>query len=443
MRTRRVLSPGGLKSVRAKSKNQKGTWLPYGCVSTLLALSVVAGVGLPVTASGAATSQGGTVTLGLINSLTGKASSAYLDAAVGAQDRINEQNALGGVNGRKIKLAVADDASSPSQNLTAAQTLVQSDNALAVTGFDPFTSGSLPYINQNKIPLVGGNTNQGAEFSDPFYTNLFAVPGSAKPNFPVFTAEGKFLKSHGVTNLATLAYSDATSSYSAKSWAASAQKAGIKVGYTDYNVQFGSVDFTADVLAMKKAGVNGLVAPMAESSDLALLSATRQGGLSMKVAFFTTGYDQATLDSKSAVASGQGADFANFYVSFDGSNAAANHVMSVLHKNGYKGSIPTFGIITGWLAADQFIQGLKLVGSGQLTKSSFISALREDSHYTAGGVLASPEDLTSAGIATGDPNFIGDKCWNVEKLVGHKFQQITHTPQCGKAYPNSQLIKNN
>ncbi len=37
----------------------------------------------------------------------------------------------------------------------------------------------------------------------------------------------------------------------------SLKKAGIDVGYTNYNVPFGTVDFTSEALAMKSAGVDG------------------------------------------------------------------------------------------------------------------------------------------------------------------------------------------
>src|SRR6202035_5186302 len=52
------------------------------------------------------------IVVGLTTSLTGAEASSFIGGWQGAQARIDEQNAAGGVNGRKIKLVIADDASS-------------------------------------------------------------------------------------------------------------------------------------------------------------------------------------------------------------------------------------------------------------------------------------------------------------------------------------------
>ena len=84
-----------------------------------------------------------TITVGLVTSLTGAASAAFLgtDAGSCVGRRINQQNAEGGVNGRQIKLVVEDNQSSPQGEATAAESLVQQKHAFADISWDPLSSG--------------------------------------------------------------------------------------------------------------------------------------------------------------------------------------------------------------------------------------------------------------------------------------------------------------
>src|SRR6202035_5338872 len=77
------------------------------------------------------------ITIGLITSATGNASSTFSDTADGAQAAVAAQNAAGGVNGRKLVLVTGDDQSAVSADLTAAQDLVQNKKVFAVIGYSP------------------------------------------------------------------------------------------------------------------------------------------------------------------------------------------------------------------------------------------------------------------------------------------------------------------
>ena len=99
-------------------------------------------VGLTVQGAGAATTNdpGVTakeITVGYIYSGTGVAASTGKNADKSFQARIDRQNAQGGVNGRKIKAVIIDDASSAA-NLTATQDLIQNRNAFIVVNNSAF-----------------------------------------------------------------------------------------------------------------------------------------------------------------------------------------------------------------------------------------------------------------------------------------------------------------
>jgi ABC-type branched-subunit amino acid transport system substrate-binding protein len=64
------------------------------------------------------------------------------------------QNARGGVNGHKLQLITKDDQSSPSQNTTASQELVQTDGVFGVIKFSSFTFAAAPYLITGSRPLL-------------------------------------------------------------------------------------------------------------------------------------------------------------------------------------------------------------------------------------------------------------------------------------------------
>src|SRR5689334_14539704 len=113
---------------------------------------------------------------------------------------------------------------------------------------------------------------------------MFGTVGVANPKYPAFSSFRYWIKSKVVTKVAALAYGPSPSSIgSAKGSAASAKAAGIPTVYTNYNVPFGSTDFTAAALAIKQSGADMVLAPMVKSSDLALNTALKQAGVNLKV----------------------------------------------------------------------------------------------------------------------------------------------------------------
>jgi ABC-type branched-subunit amino acid transport system substrate-binding protein len=93
------------------------------CALLVVALAANACGSSATSSSGAASDPGMTakqISVGLVTSITGPAAANFTGAEQGAAARFALQNAQGGVDGRTIKLTVADDQSSP----TGAQTAV-------------------------------------------------------------------------------------------------------------------------------------------------------------------------------------------------------------------------------------------------------------------------------------------------------------------------------
>ena len=75
------------------------------------------------------------IKLGVIAGMSGPGTSYGIGIQQGAEMAVREINAGGGINGRKISLVVADDASNPAQSVTAMQRLVNEPVDLVVGGW--------------------------------------------------------------------------------------------------------------------------------------------------------------------------------------------------------------------------------------------------------------------------------------------------------------------
>lgn len=411
--------------------------------SVLFVACVVGTVGI-ANASAAATNQASapgitssSVLVAQIASLTGfNASSADgTDAVVGAKARIALQNAKGGVYGRKIHLITIDDQANPSVASTGVQAAIETRGAFALLSTSGLLFAAAPYLQQNGIPVIGDG-DDGEEWCERPYTNMFEITGDCDPHLPQYTTMAAFMKAHGVTDVASLGYSISPSSAaSARGFAFAAKHEGLKVGYLDAAVPFNGVNVTAYALAMKAAGINGLYMSTAADTSVALVTAAKQAGVDLKVAVLPDGYGQGILSDKSAVQSVQGSYFSTGREPPSELNLPAIQAQKAAMKKyaGVTGVIGT-GYTNGWLAADLFIRGLQLAGRNP-TRQSYIAALRRVTNYTAGGLLAVPSNFTLARFGDAAPK----SCLYLVRLQGHQFVPVPSTgaPVCGRLIPDS------
>src|SRR6266852_4365251 len=103
---------------------------------------------------------GKTIKLGAILSITGKGSAYGPSSREGMELAVGQINKSGGVNGATINLTVRDDASTQSQSVQVAETMIQSDQDLALLG--PTLSNSAvavhPLAENQHIPILAVST---------------------------------------------------------------------------------------------------------------------------------------------------------------------------------------------------------------------------------------------------------------------------------------------
>lgn len=106
--------------------------------------------------TGGQTPQAGApIKIGLLTSLTGNFTPLGTNDKLAAQQMVDQVNAKGGINGRKVELDIVDDASDPNQTVIQLSKLVD-DGVVAIEG-PPQSTAELaikPLVNEKKIPDV-------------------------------------------------------------------------------------------------------------------------------------------------------------------------------------------------------------------------------------------------------------------------------------------------
>jgi len=125
-------------------------WLSLFVVA-ILVVGLVAGCG------GSASKD---IKIGVVYELTGNTASFGTAAANGAKLAFKEINANGGVLGKQIQIAVADNKGEPSESSNAMTKVISQDKVIAVTGFTTSSNGiaGSTVAEANKIPFVAAAT---------------------------------------------------------------------------------------------------------------------------------------------------------------------------------------------------------------------------------------------------------------------------------------------
>lgn len=331
------------------------------------------------------------------------------------------QNAQGGVDGRQIKLDVLDDQSTPTGNAAASSNLASAD-VFGVMESSAFTFGGYKALQTAGVPVTGGPVDAGEWGTQPD-TNMFNWQDPVDPTNPEYTNLGKLMKDLGVTKPGGVSFNaEPAGASELTGMVASGAQLGLQKGYVNTSLTFGKLDASAEALALKQSGTDGLFLPIDAGESFQLLGAAKAAGVNLKAVLLPSGYGQSLLADPSAVAVAQGVYFLTTLAPVSLGTAATNAFQAALAKYAGFTGIPDTGYYWGWLDADLMIKGLQMAGANP-TRTSFINALHTVSSYNGGGLLATPADLTLANF--GKP--AASVCTYAMQLEGKAF----------KAYPSS------
>jgi ABC-type branched-subunit amino acid transport system substrate-binding protein len=400
----------------------------------LLAVTAIAPIALVATPVGAASTPGvtsKTITLGLITSLTGGSGPEDVGIIPAAQARIDQQNAAGGIDGRKITLITRDDQTSPATNETDTSELL-SQGVFGVIDLSALAFAGYKILQQAGVPVTGG-AYDGPEWFEQPNTNMFSFTGPGDAKDPQYSGLAVFAKQHGGTRCGSIGYSISPSSQaSASGFDLACQRAGMTNAFLDTSVAFGSVNTTTLALELKAAKVNTLWLPLDEVTNFALMTSLNQAGVKMKVIFSATGYGQTLIDDTSAVADAQGVWFTPTGAPVELKTPATKAFEAALAKYAHFKGIPDFAWYEGWGAADLMIKGLELAGKNP-TRPAFISGLHKVANYDDGG-LETPVNLTLSHFGKAPSTL----CEYLTQFEGRAF--VHSTKVCGTILSNSDQL---
>ncbi len=425
----RGLETGG--NVGTKIVLSRGGSALGSLIAAILLSFVLMNVGAARAGAATASAPGVTSTaikIGIMSDITGPAASTFEDAPAAMEARFKQQNAEGGVDGRKITWAVADTTSSPAGAETAAKDLVQTQNVFLVTPDTALLFGGAPYLNQAGVPVLGYPVD-GPEWDEQPNTNMFAFSGDASATEPAYTYPGAFYKSIGAKKISFIA-SNTPSSTRGITDNVDAVKA---VGLTtcdDTVVPLGGVSFTTYALSFKTAGCDTAECSCVLSSSLAVSTALKQDGLSDAKVVFDAGPSEQIYGNSENLAAAKGAYFPGTTYS----DAAGKAMLAGLKKYdpSYSGGLPDLGAASGWESANLVVEGLQVAGKNP-TRQSLMTNLRKVTNWTDDGLLAAPVTFAHFGQAP------ATACATYVQFVNNKFVPYPSSgkPFCGKLIPGS------
>jgi branched-chain amino acid transport system substrate-binding protein len=397
-------------------------------LGSVLLLAACSSSGGGSTASSASTSSkfpNGTLTVGLMTSLTGVSAPTYTDAEAGVQMAFNTINAAGGVNGQQLKFVAADDQSTAPGALAAAQKLVLQDHVSVVLAFDNVSVGAVGFLEQNNIPTLGA-ANGEVDWLDGKHPQFFDVQGNEDPD-AVAPGFGLYAKSQGATVCGALGASDLGTPILNISVAnvQSCVAAGLKAGPVIGDVPYGSPDVGPAALQTQSAKVNAVYMTQQGTTAIAYIQRLTQLGVKLKASLIPTGYVESTLTDKATNAALQGQGFSVQMVPIEANTPGAKAFKAALDAYGYVGP-PSYSAEIGWMTGWELQAGLAKFGKPNPTKQQFITALRSVTDFDADGALA-PEKINFAHY-----NNQYSCLWMV-KLEGDAFVSVPGSPFCGTA----------
>ena len=339
-----------------------------------------------------------TINLGWIGPKTGAAAANYIGSSEAAALRIDQENAKGGINGRKIVYKVYDDASNGSGQITAVQKALQSDNVFALTA-QTNTTSMYPTLKDQGIPVTG--------FSNPAFgtdRNAFGTTGATTSSNPALANTGVLekLKQMGVTKIANINHISTGASASGNATAGLIPLVGgLTQSLRISDEPQGTHDATSTALRIKNSGSDGAIIVGFIDGAISIMQALKQQGVSLKGVSVVGLSDPAVLKSANGALDGAlGTTYGTVPVGVN-NRAVKTYAagMKAAGLNPYSSGAPQ-----GFVGADLLITGLKVAGKCP-TRASFIDNLRKVTSWNGGGLI--PEKISFKGpgvMPNGNPS---------------------------------------
>jgi branched-chain amino acid transport system substrate-binding protein len=230
--------------------------------------------GVPAPGAGGGPASGSPVVIGNIGSYSGVLGSIFPGGAAGVQAWAQDVNARGGVNGHPVKIVSGDDGGDPARALSLARQMVEEQGAIAFVGnMMPLSlSGIRPYLEDNGIPLVGG------DMTLPDWSESPVIFPSGTDVTSISAGSIRLLAKAGGTKLAIL-WCGESPSCGALARAAEADPPPSMTVKFSAQISIVQTDFTTECLRAKQAGVDTIFVAADANTVIRVARSCKQQGI--------------------------------------------------------------------------------------------------------------------------------------------------------------------
>jgi len=352
------------------------------------------------------------IVLGTMQDLSGPIVAFSKQLVAGMNMRVDEQNALGGVNGRKLKLVVEDHGYDPKKAVLATQKLVQKDKIFAMIGTigTPTALPSMPILFDKNIPHLFPLT-AAREMYEPLHKLKYSF---AATYFDQMRSGVKYLvKQKGAKKVCTM--------YQDDDFGAEIMR-GAEAGLKEINMALaekttykrGSTDFSSQIAKMKDAGCDLVVLGTIIRETLGAIGTARKLGWGVDFIGSSASYTELIHKLGGPAMNGF---YSTNTVNVPYMDDASTNVRAWAnrYKDKYKEDPAVFSVY-GYQVIDLFIQIATKTGPN-LTTDNFIKTL--DS-------FTSPRDMFGADSMTfSKTKHLGSNRARLSQIINGKWTPIT------------------
>lgn len=351
---------------------------------SLKSLALVLITGLVLTACGTAeknseSAQGvteTTVTVGNTAAISGAYAPVGAPYNAGIKAYFEKVNEAGGINGREIKFVHQDDEFDPAKGKAALQSLVEDEKVFALVGHfgTPVVAATLDDIRDYGIPAVYFATGIGQLYNE-------KAEGDERVIFPVqpiYITEGEMMVSRGVGNFSAkkigIIY---TNDDAGKDMLTGAEKKAEELGVdlVAEQVSAGATDVSAAVTSVLKEKPDFIIGASIQATFPTIAKALAAQGNEADVITSYVNVDASIADQVWQDIEGKFDVLGNGWVDLTSPESVENlATMNEWLEADYQSNVYA---MTGWIAANFFVEGLTRVGEEPLTWENYLNAMEE------------------------------------------------------------------
>ncbi|HBJ73480.1 MAG TPA: hypothetical protein DDY88_07210 [Actinobacteria bacterium] len=387
-----------LKTPDGKRRNR--TAVVVSALSAAIALSLVgvqAQAAVPAANAAACAPQDGidnsTIKLAFITDGSGANAASFAGTYEAAKLRLSQENAKGGVYGRKFVLTKYDGQSNAAVLADQTTKAIVNDKNFGV--LDQINIETMfPILKAHNVPAIGiGLPPTGRD------TNAFSAVGASSNDYTV-NATAKRMAAAGAKNVATISFPVPAAVAAANGFNATLPTVGMTNVLKISDAPFAAYDATSTALRLKQAGADGVYLVLLVDGGISVMQALKQQGISMKAPLLP-GLSDPDLIAKvgSALDGIIGSTYGTVPPGVPG-RPGLRTFTNGMKAAGLNPNNPSSA--SAFVSADTFIEGMKLAGRCP-TRQGFIDALHKAKSFSGAGLLPAPISYRPALTPNGNP----------------------------------------